>query len=246
MKKSRNREKVWKQSFRNIAQSRLAILFLVFFAVSILILHFEKTFPLILVLSVIPIALGLMWYKFIAFEGLLTHHSLFNSFGFFDWYSKVDDNLYLGAIVIDNAIFTKLCKGVGVNAVVSVVETFELETPTVVGRTITAKDWKAMGVDQVQLSCIDFQPPPFSILDRGADYINNRIINNDTVYVHCKSGRGRSASVVMAYFMKYKRMSAKDAHMRLKACRSVVFESNSRQMQNMLKYEEQLRSGKRD
>lgn len=244
MRKGIKREKVWKQSLYNIAQSRLATLFLLSTCTLIFVLHFEKYFPIVSLIFVIPIAVGFLWYKYIAFEGLLVHHSLFNTLGLFDWYSKVDDNLYLGALVIDNLIFTKLCKSIGINSVVSVVEPFELETTILLGSVITPRDWKVVGIDQIQLPCRDFQPPPFDVLDRGADYINNQIINNNTVYVHCKSGRGRSASVVIAYFMKYRGLNATAAHKKLKASRSVVFDANSRQMKNILNYEVYLKSGK--
>ena len=243
MKKTRHREKVWKQSLFNAIHSRLVGLVSVSIVVLILILHFKARFPLVRVILVVPLLLGIAWYKFIAFEGLLVFHSVFNTFGLFDWYNKVDDNLYLGAIVINNIIFTQLTKGVGVNAVVSVVESFELETSILLGSIITADDWKAIEVDQIQLSCRDFQPPPFSVLDKGADYINSRIVNNDIVYVHCKSGRGRSASVVMAYFMKYRGLNAQAAYKKLKLARSEVFAANSKQMKNISEYEVYLRTG---
>ena len=62
------------------------------------------------------------------------------------------------------------------------------------------------------------------------------------VYVHCKSGIGRSSSMVIAYLMKYKRMTAKSAHAFVISKRSVIFPEKSPMMKNMLDYEVYLKS----
>jgi protein-tyrosine phosphatase len=61
------------------------------------------------------------------------------------------------------------------------------------------------------------------------------------VYVHCKSGIGRSASVVAAYYMKHRRMSAEDAVSHIRKMRAEIFRPTSSQMANLLEYEKTIR-----
>lgn len=50
----------------------------------------------------------LLFYKLkpIIFEILLIEHSISNALGYFDWYSLVDDNLYLGGIDLSMILIT--------------------------------------------------------------------------------------------------------------------------------------------
>ena len=61
------------------------------------------------------------------------------------------------------------------------------------------------------------------------------------VYVHCKSGIGRSASIVAAYFMKHKRLSAQEASNFIRNQRPEIFKPTSSQMANLLEYEKLIR-----
>lgn len=54
---------------------------------------------------------------------------------------------------------------------------------------------------QVSIPTADFEPVSASIIQQGVDEIENKIGKHD-VYVHCKSGKGRSAVIVVAYVMK--------------------------------------------
>jgi len=47
--------------------------------------------------------------------------------------------------------------------------------------------------------------------DEAADYIEER--PNERVLVHCQQGRSRSATIIIAYLMKYKSMSLKEAYL---------------------------------
>ena len=57
------------------------------------------------------------------------------------------------------------------------------------------------------------------------------------MYVHCKSGMGRSASVVIAYLMKHKRMKLLNAYDYVRKERKEIFRRKSSQMTNLMKYE---------
>lgn len=73
------------------------------------------------------------------------------------------------------------------------------------------QDWKKLNVQFLQLSTTDiFETPNQEKLVRGVEFINKiRSLDSDidvqspgnTVYVHCKAGRTRSATLVGCYLM---------------------------------------------
>lgn len=81
-----------------------------------------------------------------------------------------------------------------------------------------------------------------SVLEEGADWIKGHVDERRVVYVHCKSGIGRSASVVAAYLMKHRRMSAQQAADHMRGLRPEIFRPASRQMDNLRDYELTIRS----
>ncbi len=161
--------------------------------------------------------------------------------GIFDWFSIVDDNLLLGAIPLEDSHFSKLAKGLGIGAVLSIVQPFEFSVHTVVGTPVLPIMWKKYSVNHLALSSRDYLPPSFAVLDEGAAFLNAHLSNNVRVYCHCKSGVGRSASVVMAYFMRFKGFDARTAHSKLQARRKWVFSADSANMRNMLAYEAHIK-----
>jgi len=134
----------------------------------------------------------------------------------------------------------QLMKKHSIQAVCSINESFELTARTIVGHTISPDDWSYQQVDQLVVQAPDFTPPTFHQLDEGARFINRYLSENRRVYCHCKSGKGRSASVVMAYFIRYKRMDANSAYRVLKRKRPAIFELSSPQMRNLMKYQEYI------
>lgn len=80
-----------------------------------------------------------------------------------------------------------------------------------------------------------------SILDEGADWIKSHVDERRVVYVHCKSGIGRSASVVIAFFMKHRHMTAQDAAALVRRMRIEIFKPASAQMASLEEYERAIR-----
>ncbi|KAM4771163.1 dual specificity phosphatase 28 [Rhinophrynus dorsalis] len=73
--------------------------------------------------------------------------------------------------------------------------------------------------------------------DQCADLIENTITCGGKCLVYCKHGRSRSATICIAYLMKYKNMSLKDAFQVVKAVRPAV-EPNPGFWAQLEKYEE--------
>lgn len=67
----------------------------------------------------------------------------------------------------------------------------------------TKQEWAEWGVVQLQLATIDFNNAPSQeMLQRGVGFIEKMNRNENSVYVHCKAGRGRSTTLVACYLMK--------------------------------------------
>jgi len=49
-----------------------------------------------------------------------------------------------------------------------------------------------------------FAAPSQEILLEGVEFIKKNIVNGGVVYVHCKAGRSRSATLVGCYLMEVK------------------------------------------
>ena len=67
----------------------------------------------------------------------------------------------------------------------------------------TGQEWAEWGVTQLQLATIDFNNAPSQeMLWKGVGFIEKMDKNKNSVYVHCKAGRGRSTTLVACYLMK--------------------------------------------
>ncbi|KAF5293018.1 hypothetical protein FQA39_LY13787 [Lamprigera yunnana] len=129
------------------------------------------------------------------------------------WYDRIDDLVILGALPFPN-MTTSLIEKEHVAAVVSMNEDYEL---------LIANDeekWKKVGVDFLQLATTDiFQTPCQKKLNAGVQFIFKYIPTDKkddgevkpTVYIHCKAGRTRSATLVGCYLMKRYGMNPQEA-----------------------------------
>nr|CAD7399007.1 unnamed protein product [Timema cristinae] len=128
------------------------------------------------------------------------------------WYDRIDETVILGALPFANTA-QKLINKEKVRAVVSMNEDYELQVFSLDGEwyqspgslflepgTYCFQGWSKLGVQFLQLSTTDiFEAPDQEKLRRGVDFINTC---GGNVYVHCKAGRTRSATLVGCYLMK--------------------------------------------
>ena len=67
----------------------------------------------------------------------------------------------------------------------------------------SGEEWKSKGVCFLQLSTPDiFHAPTQRKIAEGVTFIKNFQAKNESVYVHCKAGRTRSATLVGCYLME--------------------------------------------
>jgi atypical dual specificity phosphatase len=76
--------------------------------------------------------------------------------------------------------------------------------------------------------------------DWVADLIHQNVINSRAVMVHCVMGISRSTSLILAYLMKYQRMTLKDAIIHVRSRRAII-RPNSGFMKQLINYEQTLK-----
>lgn len=114
------------------------------------------------------------------------------------WYDRIDDVVLLGALPFKG--MTKwLVTEENVKGVVTLNEDWELES-----FCNTSEDWKKHGVTQLKIPTVDFTGSPSQEdICRAVDFIlSYKQSKTGSVYVHCKAGRTRSATVVACYLVK--------------------------------------------
>ncbi len=126
------------------------------------------------------------------------------------WWDVVDDRLLIGALPLwwD----AKRLAREGVTGVINMC--VEYKGPQ--------QSYARLGIDQLWLPTTDFTPPALADVERGVAFISAHIDNGGKVYVHCKAGRGRSATVVVCWLIQEKGVSPEEAAASLTRCRPHV------------------------
>jgi len=171
-------------------------------------------------------AFGLWMYKELNYEFSLLY-TIFNSaFRGQSWWTQIDENIVLGALPLEHQI--EKLKDLGITHVISIVEPFELE-PGIV-RPIQGYQWIAAGISDQNIKHIaapDFEGMSKDKIDEAVKYMQEILQDNPNAkfYIHCKAGRGRSATIVLCYKKKhgeYKGKTLEKAYKALKDHRSQV------------------------
>lgn len=115
------------------------------------------------------------------------------------WWDRIDDHVLLGALPIARVLPSLQTEGV--RAVVNLCEEFPGPVEA----------YGRMGIEQLHLPTVDFSPPALAEIERGVAFIQAHAAKGETVYVHCKAGRGRSATVVICWLIKARGLSPTDA-----------------------------------
>lgn len=126
------------------------------------------------------------------------------------WWDWVDDDVLLGAIPFEREI--DQLQRLGIGAVVNMCAEYK-------GRL---KALEAADIKQLWLPTPDFTPPAADDLRRGVEFIQASLADGRKVYVHCKAGRGRSATVVLCYLVVVRGMTPEQAQQHLLTIRPHV------------------------
>uniref|UniRef100_A0A914VAI2 Phosphatidylglycerophosphatase and protein-tyrosine phosphatase 1 n=1 Tax=Plectus sambesii TaxID=2011161 RepID=A0A914VAI2_9BILA len=114
------------------------------------------------------------------------------------WYTRIDEVVVLGALPF-RSMADELVNKENIGGVVCMVEAHEIEHSW----ALSANDWEKLGVRYHWLPTADFfAAPSAEMLQPAVAFINEVGASGKSVYVHCKAGRTRSATVVACYLME--------------------------------------------
>lgn len=133
--------------------------------------------------------------------------------GKWKWWNRVDQHVILGALPFSSSV-EPLYRD-GVRAVVNTCE--EYAGPV--------RQYNQFKMEQLRIPTLDFTPPTLDDIHRAVNFMQSQIERGQTVYVHCKAGRGRSATVVLCWLMLTKNVNPQEALAMLQVKRPHVVKS---------------------
>ncbi|XP_019374769.1 PREDICTED: phosphatidylglycerophosphatase and protein-tyrosine phosphatase 1 [Gavialis gangeticus] len=121
-------------------------------------------------------------------------------------FHRIDGSVLLGALPL-RARSPQLVQEENVRAVLTLNEDYETRF-----LCFSAREWEAMGVEQLRLSTVDLTGvPTLENLQKGVEFVLKHRECGNSVYVHCKAGRSRSATMVAAYLIQVHNWSPREA-----------------------------------
>lgn len=127
-----------------------------------------------------------------------------------NWWDAVDDNVILGAFPF--AVDVPRLAELGIGAVVNTCH--EYNGPL--------EAYRKFDIEQLHIPTTDFTHPKFDDLEKAVEFMDQQIASGRKVYVHCKAGRARSATVVACWMIKSRKLTAKEAQAVMSECRPHV------------------------
>lgn len=112
------------------------------------------------------------------------------------WWHELDgEPIYLGALPFSWDV-SRLHR-LGITGVINMC--VECRGPT--------KQYARFDIEQLWLPTVDFTPPRLDDILRGVAFIDKHLDAGGKVYIHCKAGRGRSATVVLCWLIRRRGMT---------------------------------------
>ncbi|MBK8902096.1 MAG: dual specificity protein phosphatase family protein [Anaerolineaceae bacterium] len=82
--------------------------------------------------------------------------------------------------------------------------------------------YRSHGITYLQLKVLDVMVPSEEMIDLGVEFLHQQVEDGRIVLVHCAKGRGRSATILAGYLMKYEGMSFAEANEKMKKSRPLT------------------------
>lgn len=145
---------------------------------------------------------------------------------YYPWWNEIRDGIILGAIPLKNYYHDAILRDMNVKYVLTILDKFEYEMVTYVTEPVKPQDWSRVNISQKIINSQDFHPLTTEDIDEGVKFLENCVDdlknNNNKIYVHCKSGHGRSVMIVVAYLMKRHNMTLPEAYQFTKDKRQAI------------------------
>lgn len=160
----------------------------------------------------------------------LMYAQILEFFGLRQWYTRIDKHVVLGALPLRRN-YKKILSDEDVKAILTLNQAHELDF------SISKTEWARMNVDFKQIEIKDYVGvATLEQIKEAIEFINKHKCLDQTVYVHCKAGRYRSALIVGCYLINANRFTPEQASEHLKKLRSFVIMDKPRQLNAMREY----------
>ncbi len=107
-----------------------------------------------------------------------------------NWWDRVDEHVVLGALPLPSDV--PALKSEGVTGVVNTCAEY--------GGPV--RSYQEAAIEQLHLPTIDFTPPKLDDIEQAIEFIKHHSETGGSVYVHCKAGRGRGATIVLCWLIE--------------------------------------------
>ena len=116
-----------------------------------------------------------------------------------NWWDRIDETMIVGAMPMESDVPKMAAEGV-----VAVVNTCD--------EYAGPEDAYAIhDIRQLRVPTVDFTHPTLASETKAVDFIEQETAGGGPVYVHCKAGRARSATVAMCWLLKNRGMTPEQA-----------------------------------
>ena len=118
-------------------------------------------------------------------------------------WDRIDEQVVLGGLPFRRDVPKLLQEGVA--AVINTCE--EYAGPV--------REYEQYGIEQLRIPTTDFTHPKLVDVEQAVEFVQSHVDKDEIVYIHCKAGRARSATVALCWLMKYRGMTADQAQAKL-------------------------------
>ncbi|MDA7978491.1 MAG: dual specificity protein phosphatase family protein [Pirellulales bacterium] len=119
------------------------------------------------------------------------------------WWDRVDPLVIVGAYPFARDVAE--LHAAGVRAVVNTCE--EYNGPVA--------EYQQLQIEQLHIPTTDFTHPRLSDVERAVNFVQKHVEAEETVYIHCKAGRARSATIAICWLIKHRGMTPQAAQAKL-------------------------------
>ena len=127
-----------------------------------------------------------------------------------NWWDRIDPHVIVGAYPFARDVGG--LHGEGVRAIVNTCQ--EYAGPQT--------KYEQFGIEQLRIPTTDFTHPKLADVQTAVEFVQTHVTQGNTVYIHCKAGRARSATVAICWLIKYRGMTMEEGQAALLLARSHI------------------------
>lgn len=131
------------------------------------------------------------------------------------YWTKLTDQIYLGAIPLKNWNHIDKISALGVKAILSINEEHEFKNLPF-AKPVKSEDWTKRSMHLLKISSPDLEPLESHKMAEAVMFVMQQVKLGNQVYMHCTAGRGRSASVAICSLAKLHGITPAEAMRQIK------------------------------